>query len=177
MDSYNIDMKECENLVSLYKEKLKNKNVFLLCVDSKSSDLFLFLKNNYKKLQLKSITGIHCFYDEDIPNIYYFYDEKGYKEKVIKGTGDLRNEKIIQLIEEAEIIISEVNQYFFSLIIDILLHFQKDFIILCKKYQIKTSIHIKNNKKIKILDIIPLLFKNRCGIINEEKDIRWISNF
>lgn len=175
MKTYNVSYKELQKVVSANKEQLKGKNILLLCDDPNVSEAFRYLKDNFDYLNLKSINIIFSFYDIDLPQYLYTYNGKELKKQIIEGYGDIRNNGVINIIEDSDVVISQPEKYHFSLVFEILSFFNKKFLLLCENLQAKYI--CKNNNNVEIENNIPILFKNKNGEEIELKNCRWIKNF
>lgn len=128
---------DIEKELMYYREYLKDKTILCNCDDPESSNFWLYFKLNFNYLGLKKLIATH--YEEDKASYKLEYmvveeDNGQFKLDVIhtplKENGDFRSEECIELLKEADIVITNPPFYLFREFIDALVSYDKDFLII-----------------------------------------------
>lgn len=147
-DEFYTQLSDIENELKNYKGHFKNKTVFCNCDDPRVSNFFHYFSYNFEKLGLKKLIttcyksqnidlfsenksekAIYLEYSGDltgdnIPNI----EEIGIKH--LKGDGDFRSKECIELLKQADIIVTNPPFSLFREYIAQLIEYDKKFIVL-----------------------------------------------
>ena len=136
-DEFYTQLSDIENELKYYRKHFKNKVVYLNCDDSESN-FFKYFTMYFDVLGLKKV--IATYYDDKKPtyklevsrNIYKDgkYDESGIIKTRLRGNGDFKNAENIELLKEADIVVTNPP---FSLFIDHLtqiMEYNKKFIVI-----------------------------------------------
>ena len=113
-DEFYTLYEDVEKEVEEYKEQLKDKIIFCNCDDPESSNFWKYLSNNFTYYNLKKLISSH--YDPN-GNSYKLeisrdINEDGNIDKLdtqkipFKGNGDFRSEESIEILKEADIVIT-----------------------------------------------------------------------
>ena len=128
-DEFYTQLSDIEKEVRHYKEHFKDKVVFCNCDDPNVSNFFKYFSNNFEHLKLKKL--ITTCYKNSQSNMFSKHDSKRaiYLEytgdrngnnvpdpkeigiKPLKGDGDFRSEKSIELLTQADIVITNPQNY------------------------------------------------------------------
>jgi hypothetical protein len=147
-DEFYTQLSDIEKEMKHYKEHFKGKVVFCNCDDPRVSNFFHYFSYNFENLGLKKLITT-CFKSQDMDlfseqksekAIYLEYtgDKNGNKvpdpEEIgiqyLKGDGDFRNPESIELLKQADIIVTNPPFSLFREYVAQLIEFDKKFIIL-----------------------------------------------
>ena len=213
--------KDIEKELVNYQKDLRDKIVYCNCDDPNKSNFFKYFVNNFNRLKLKKLIATNYVYslmdrgqltlnsdhglsDKNKPfkteinkvldntNIQHLLKDKNNKQTKLKLDGDFRNEENIEILKQADVIITNPPFSLFGAYIKQLIKYNKKFIIIGNQNAIKFRTFfncIKNNnlwigKSVRdgIMNfIIPNEYKSNI-IINNIKYVRmpcvcWYSNF
>ena len=147
-DEFYTQLSDIEKEMRHYKDYFRNKTILCNCDDPRISNFFHYFSYNFKKLGLKKlITTCYKNQERDLFSenkseqaIYLEYD--GTKDnnnipdpekigiKFLKGDGDFRSEECIQLLQQADIVVTNPPFSLFKEYVDQLIKYEKKFIII-----------------------------------------------
>ena len=144
-DEFYTQYKDIEKEIIHYKEQLVGKIIYCNCDNPKNSNFYKYLKNNFHNLQLKKII---CSY---LSQESYVYQYDGIKETQIRlnSDGDFRCNECCKLLEESDIIITNPPFSLFREYIDLIMKYNKKFLVIGNKNAINYNnifFYIKDNK-------------------------------
>jgi hypothetical protein len=147
-DEFYTQITDIEKELRHYKDYFKNKTVLCNCDDPRISNFFLYLSYNFEHLGLKKLIAV-CYKNQEInlfsnhdkeSAIYLEYngDKNGNKVpdieeigiKELKGDGDFRNKECIELLKQADIIITNPPFSLFREYLAQLIKYEKKFLII-----------------------------------------------
>lgn len=147
-DEFYTQLKDIENEMKHYKEHFKNKVVFCNCDDPRVSNFFHYFSYNFEYLGLKKLITI-CYKNQNINSFSENKDEKaiyleytGDKDcnrildikeigiKELKGDGDFRSKEYIELLKQADIVVTNPPFSLFREYVAQLIEYDKKFIIM-----------------------------------------------
>ena len=159
-DEFYTQLSLVENEMKHYTRYFKGKTVFCNCDDPEYSNFWLFFQLNFYRLGLKKLVSTH--YEEDKPSykmeIVSTDTPQGqvgipdYVKTPLAGTGDFRSSECIEILKEADIVITNPPFSLFRDYIAQLMEYQKDFII------------IGNQNAITFKEIFPLIMNNKIWL-------------
>lgn len=132
-----------------YREHFKGKTVYLNCDDPLNSKFFEYFAYQFEFLGLKKL--ISTGYKEDANGIKCVFTGGNPEEKEIeflKGNGGFETEECIELLQEADVIVSNPPFSKFREYVDLLVEHDKKFLI------------VGNKNAITYADIFPLIKDN-----------------
>lgn len=147
-DEFYTQLSDIEKEVRHYKEHFKNKVVFCNCDDPRISNFFVYFSLNFEKLGLKKlITTCYKSQDKDLFSqndaeqaIYLEYngDKNGNNvpnpEEIginyLKGDGDFRSKECIELLKQADIVVTNPPFSLFREYVSQLVEHNKKFLII-----------------------------------------------
>ncbi len=148
--------KECER----YRDQFYGKIIYCNCDDPESSNFFLYFANNFKFFGLKKLITTH--YDAEKPTYKLELTEEMIedgavtaecaKKTPLKGNGDFRNQESIELLKEADIVITNPPFSLFREYVAQLIEYDKNFLIM------------GNNNSITYKEIFKLIKSNRIWL-------------
>ncbi|MBQ9253767.1 MAG: adenine-specific methyltransferase EcoRI family protein [Bacteroidales bacterium] len=147
-DEFYTQLSDIENELKHYKEHFKGKKVLCNCDDPFISNFFKYFALNFETLQLKKLTTV-CYKNKEI-NLFsqnnseqaiyleYFGDKNGNNVpdieeigiKYLKGDGDFRSKECINLLYNADIVVTNPPFSLFREYVAQLMAYNKKFLIL-----------------------------------------------
>ncbi len=156
-DEFYTQLSDIENELRHYKEHFCGKTVLCNCDDPRVSNFFKYFALNFKHLGLKRLITT-CYKNQDIDlfsqyeceqAVYLIYDgdKNGSKSidtddldvKPLKGDGDFRSRECIELLKQADIVVTNPPFSLFREYVAQLMEYQKKFVIIGNK----NAIHYK----------------------------------
>lgn len=159
-DEFYTQLSLVENEMKHYTRYFKGKTVFCNCDDPEYSNFWLFFQLNFYRLGLKKLVSTH--YEEDKPSykmeIVSTDTPQGqvgipdYVKTPLAGNGDFRSPECIEILKEADIVITNPPFSLFREYVAQLMEHSKDFIIL------------GNQNAITYREILPLIMANKIWL-------------
>ena len=166
-DDFYTQLDTIENELRHYKDHFNDKVVYCNCDDPKNSNFFHYFSHNFEKLGLKKL--ITTCYKNNQLNLFsknnsqhaikliYSGDKNGNKvpdvEEIgvtrLKGDGDFRSQECIDILKEADIVVTNPPFSLFRDYIKQLIDFDKKFII------------IGSINAVTLKDVYPLIHTNK----------------
>ncbi len=146
-DEFYTQLEDIERELRYYRNHFKDKVVYCNCDDPRVSNFFHFFSYNFEKLGLKKLIAT-CYKNQDADlfstnksdaAVYLEYtgdknnnnvpdvEEIGVKD--LKGDGDFRSEESIELLKEADIVVTNPPFSLFREYVSQLIEYDKKFII------------------------------------------------
>lgn len=147
-DEFYTQLSDIESELQHYNKHFKNKVVFCNCDDPRISNFFTYFSYNFENLGLKKlITTCYknqekdLFGEEESENavfLEYTGDKNGNKipdaeeigVKPLKGDGDFRSKESIDLLKQADIVVTNPPFSLFREYVDQLVKYEKKFLII-----------------------------------------------
>ena len=159
-DEFYTQLSDIENELKYYRKHFVGKVIYCNCDDARESNFFKFFSMNFEFLGLKKLIatgykadgkGVKLVYEGDkngnkIPD----YDEIEVTE--LEGDGDFRSAECIELLKEADIVVTNPPFSLFREYVATLVEYGKQFIIL------------GNNNAITYKEIFPLIKDNKLWL-------------
>jgi hypothetical protein len=160
-DEFYTQLADIENEIKHYKDQFRGKVVFCNCDDPKESNFVKYFSMNFEHLGLKKLIATHykdanLFTKESPYKLEYIGDKNGnrmpdpneFMAEMI-GTGDFRSEECIELLKEADIVVTNPPFSLFREYLAQLMEYNKKFLIIGNTNAItykETFKLIKDNK-------------------------------
>jgi hypothetical protein len=147
-DEFYTQLSDIEKELKHYKKHFKGKVVYCNCDDPRVSNFFHYFSYNYEKLGLKKLIAT-CYKNHDMnlfslniseQAIYLEYegdkngnlkpDPKEIGIKPLKGNGDFRSEESIELLKQADIVVTNPPFSLFREYVAQLAEYDKKFLII-----------------------------------------------
>ena len=147
-DEFYTQLSDIESELKHYNEHFKNKVVFCNCDDPRISNFFHYFSYNFENLGLKKLVTT-CYKNqekdlfgqeksENAVFLEYTGDKNGNKipdaeeigVKVLKGDGDFRSKESIDLLKQADIVVTNPPFSLFREYVDQLVKYEKKFLII-----------------------------------------------
>ena len=178
-DEFITQLTDIEKELKHYKKHLKGKVVFCNCDDPRVSNFFHYFSYNFEKLGLKKLITT-CYKNQNIDlfsrhdtdkAIYLEYEGDKNRNKIpdleeigikqLKGDGDFRSNESIELLKQADIVVTNPPFSLFREYVAQLIKFDKNFIIL------------GNQNSITYKDVFRLIKENRIWIGVDNGGTKW----
>ncbi len=142
MDEFYTQLTDIENEIKYYKDQFRDKVVFCNCDDPKESNFIKYFSMNFEHLGLKKLIATHykdadLFTHEQPYKLEYSGDRNGNRmpdsnEFITEmiGTGDFRSQECIELLKEADIVVTNPPFSLFREYVAQLVEFKKKFLIM-----------------------------------------------
>lgn len=191
-DEFYTLFEDIEKELQHYKKHLKNKIIYCNCDDPDFSNFYGFFSLNFKKLGIKKLITTHYTKDSNSYKVEMIDENEEPLKTNLKGDGDFRSKECLEILKEADIIITNPPFSLFREFIDKLTEYNKDFLIIGSKNSLtyKNTFKLFKENKIKTgitqpkFFITPLQEKkgvNACWFTNLEqnfkKEIKSIKKF
>ena len=176
-DEFYTQLSDIENELRHYKHHFKDKTVYCNCDDPRVSNFFHYFSYNFEHLGLKKLIAT-CYKNqnsdlfsqndsEQAVWLKYTGDKDGngiptpeeIAVKPLKGDGDFRSEECIELLKQADIVVTNPPFSLFREYVAQLVEYSKKFII------------IGNQNAITYKEIFPLLKENKIWLGNHNGDM------
>ena len=169
-DEYYTQLEDINNELRHYREFFRGKTVLCNCDDPRVSNFFTYFAYNFEFLGLKKLITT-CYKNQDIDlfsqnssekAVYLVYegDKNGNKipdaedigVKPLKGNGDFRSAECIELLKEADVVVTNPPFSLLREYVAQLLEYDKKFLIIGTQ----NAIHYK--------EIFPLIMENKLWL-------------
>ncbi len=135
-DEFYTQLSDIEKELYHYRDQFKDKVIFMNCDDPKESNFWKYFYLNYQFLGIKKLISTHYDENESTYKLEYGYDEDGQLEIIetpLEGNGDFRSAECIELLKEADLVITNPPFSLFRDYVAQLIEYDKDFIIIGSK--------------------------------------------
>ena len=156
-DEFYTQLSDIENELKHYKNHFAGKVVYCNCDDARKSNFFRFFQKKFNDYGLKKL--ITTSYNENGHGSVLVYegdtngngklDDSEIKVSELKGNGDFRSEECIELLKEADIVVTNPPFSLFREYIATLVQYNKKFLV------------IGNQNAITYKEIFPLIKENK----------------
>lgn len=169
-DEFYTQLSDIENELRHYKEHFKGKTVLCNCDDPRVSNFFKYFALNFEHLKLKRLITT-CYKNQDVDlfsqhnceqAVYLIYDGDKNGNCVpdaeeigihpLKGDGDFRSKECIELLQQADIVVTNPPFSLFREYVAQLMEYEKKFLI------------IGNQNAICYKEIFPQLMENKIWL-------------
>ena len=147
-DEFYTQLADIENELKHYKQHFRGKTIFCNCDDPRVSNFFHYFSYNFEHFGLKKLITT-CYKNQDInlfsrhnqePVIYLEYNGNQHGGtvpkieeigvKYLKGDGDFRSAQCIELLKQADIVVTNPPFSLFREYISQLIEYDKNFIVI-----------------------------------------------
>ena len=176
-DEFYTELADIDKELRHYKHHFKNKTVYCNCDDPRVSNFFYYFSYNFEHLSLKKLIAT-CYknqnsdlFSQNGNELAVWLEYAGDKDgnviptteeiavKPLKGDGDFRSEECIELLKQADIVVTNPPFSLFREYVAQLVEYSKKFII------------IGNQNAITYKEIFPLLKENKIWLGNHNGDM------
>lgn len=162
-DKFYTQLPDIENELKHYREHFKDKVVFCNCDDPEWSNFWQFFSLQFEFLGLKKLIATHFEDEKQSYKLEMWRDEAGVHSRIktLQQNGDFRSPESIELLKEADIVVTNPPFSLFREYIAQLMEYDKKFLI------------IGNKNAITYKEFFPLLKDNKVWIgYNNVKEFR-----
>lgn len=149
-DEFFTRYEDIEKEVANYKEHLKGKYIYCNCDDYRLSNFVKFFVDHFKEYGLKKLTSTN--YDNGRGAFKYVYDGNTESIEELKGNGDFRSEECIELLKQADIVVTNPPFSLFREYVAQLMEYGKKFLV------------IGNYNAVTFKEIFPLIKNNKLWL-------------
>lgn len=181
-DEFYTQLTDIEKEMKYYKKHFKNKSVFCNCDDPEWSNFWKYFSLNFDHLQLKKLIATHYEQNKQSYKLEMYRDEAGVHTeiKTLKENGDFRSQESVELLKEADIVVTNPPFSLFREYVAQLMEYKKKFLIIGNKNAItyKEIFPLLKDNKIWIGYNSPNEFKKPDGTITKQVAglTRWFTN-
>ena len=169
-DEFYTRLEDIELELKHYRHHFKGKTVLCNCDDPRCSNFFRYFTLNFEVLGLKKVIAT-CYKNQDVDlfsqhtcekAVYQIYEgDKNHNRKVdneeievkyLEGDGDFRSKECVALLKEADIVVTNPPFSLFRDFVALLVHYNKQFLI------------IGSQNAIKYKEIFPLIQANKIWL-------------
>lgn len=181
-DEFYTQLCDVEKELMHYKSHFKDKIVFCNCDDPTWSAFWEYFHLNFGELGLKKLISTH--YDAENPSYKLEYEggddndiEVGVKTRLLQN-GDFRSEECVELLKEADIVVTNPPFSLFRAYVAQLIEYDKKFIIIGSKNAItyKEFFPLIKDNKVWIGHNNVKEFKQPDGSVKKFGNIGWYTN-
>jgi len=180
-DEFYTQLEDIEKEMKHYKKQFKGKTIFLNCDDPDWSNFWKYFSLNFNHLGLKKLISTH--YAENSQSykmeMVKMKDNKPeYIKTDLKGDGDFRSEESIELLKEADFVITNPPFSLFREYVAQLIEYDKKFLIIGSMNAItyKETFKLIMDNKLWLGITAPKEFKNPDGEMKKFGNINWYTN-
>lgn len=136
-DEFYTLYEDIEREIFYYKDEFEGKIIYCNCDDPNRSAFWRFFHLNFERLNLKGLVA--TYYIEGMQTFLYRYsggndtDISSYDQFSLKEDGDFRSNECQELLNECDIVVSNPPFSLFSDYIQLLLKYEKKFLIIGNK--------------------------------------------
>ncbi len=103
-DEFYTQFCDIESELQHYGTHFKNKIVYCNCDDWETSNFVKYFQNNFKKLGIKKLMSTG--YIENSQGKFFEYDGSDTKTRLLTGDGDFRSDECVEVLIEADIVVT-----------------------------------------------------------------------
>lgn len=162
-DEFYTMLSDIEKEMKHYREHFRGKTIFLNCDDDSKSNFWKFFEMNFHFLGIKKVISTH--YDANVPTykVEILRNEDGSVTEVttpLTCNGDFRSPECVEILEEADLVITNPPFSLFREFIELLVKHDKKFLV------------IGSLNAITYKEIFPLIQSNKMwlGVENGSKE-------
>lgn len=209
-DEFYTQLSDIENELRYYKDFFKDKTVLCNCDDPRVSNFFHYFAYSFEHLGLKKLIttcyksqNVDLFSQNDSEQavyLEYYGDKNGNRVpdaseigiKPLKGDGDFRSEECIELLKEADVVVTNPPFSLFREYVELLVRSEKKFIIVGAKTAIgykeifkliqENKLWLGYNSKLKTFRVPDdydgklLVIENGIKYVKNVGNIGWFTN-
>ena len=149
-DEFYTCISDIENEMKYYREHFIGKTILCNCDDPEESDFWKFFQLNFEFLGLKKLIATH--YEEEKTSYKLELNSEGMVKIPLKQNGDFRSHECIEILKEADIVITNPPFSLFREYMAQLIEYDKKFLI------------IGNVNSLTYKEIFPLVAKNKIWL-------------
>lgn len=161
-DEFYTQLIDIENELKHYFEHFRGKIIYCNCDDPEQSNFWKYFELNFNTLGIKKLISTHCETEKSIYKLEKIQDGNIIKT-LLKQNGDFRSEECVELLKEADIIITNPPFSLFREYISLLEQHGKKFLV------------IGNNNAITYKECFRLIKGNKMWLgVNANKTLEFL---
>lgn len=172
-DEFYTMLSDIEAELQYYEHHFKDKVVYCNCDNPEWSNFYKYFKDNFKRLGLKRLIATYYDNDNQVYRTDLINDTKNELNRFpLKGNGDFRSQECIDILKEADIVVTNPPFSLFREYVGQLIEHEKKFLIIGSQNAIVYKNffpYIKDNK-------IWMGYNNVKQFIDEKKLIKKFGN-
>ncbi len=129
-NEFYTQLTDIEDELYNYRNQFKNKVIFMNCDDPKSSNFWKYFENNFELLDIKKLISTHYKENGETYKLELNRGSGNVVKTPLKGNGDFRSNESIELLKEADMVITNPPFSLFGEYIEQLIEHGKKFIII-----------------------------------------------
>lgn len=127
-DEFYTQYKDIEKELVFYDSAFSGKIVYCNCDNPKFSNFYRYFLNNFSRLGIKKL--IATYLDKNASYKYVVSKNEVEKKQKLHGNGDFRSKEALELLQEADIIVTNPPFSLFREYIDLVMDSKKSFLII-----------------------------------------------
>lgn len=127
-DEFYTQLEDINRELNHYREHFKGKHIFMNCDDPEESDFWKYFYLNFEFLGIRKITSTH--YHDSEPTYRLDYDGEEIIKSPLEQNGDFRSPEAIEILKEADIIVTNPPFSLYREYLAQLIEYEKDFLII-----------------------------------------------
>ncbi len=127
-DEFYTTYQTVQDEMKYHWNNLKGKTILCNCNDGLESNFVKFFRDNFKNLELKKL--IHTTYNPEGISYKYEMTDSDYVTNKLQGNGDYKSEECLKLLQEADIVVTNIPFSSFRTYFDILMEYNKKFLVI-----------------------------------------------
>lgn len=179
-DEFYTQLTDIEKELRHYKHHFRDKTVFCNCDDPEHSNFWQYFSLNFDELNLKKLIATHFDREKPSYKLEMWRDESGVHSgiKTLRQNGDFRSEESIELLKDADIVVTNPPFSLFREYIAQLMEYDKKFLIIGNKNAItyKEFFPLLKDNKVWIGYNSVKEFKQPDGSVKKFGNIGWYTN-
>jgi hypothetical protein len=185
-DEFYTQLSDIENELKHYHEHFRGKTVFCNCDDPEWSNFWKYFELNFEFLGLKKLVSTHLERDKPSYKLEIVGDinedgvvnHKDIVKTPVKQNGDFRSPESIEILKEADIVVTNPPFSLFREYVDLLMEHQKKFIIIGSQNAITYKEFFKfiKNNQVLLGNNLVKEFQQPDGTIKKFGNICWFTN-
>lgn len=176
-DEFYTQLNDIENELKNYKSHFKDKVIFCNCDDPDWSNFWLYFSINFNSLGLKKLISTH--FESNKPSYKLEMNEYGETIKTdLTQNGDFRSPECIELLKEADIVVTNPPFSLFREYVAQLIEYDKKFLVIGSNNAItyKEIFKLIKDNKLWLGTTNPKKFKQPNGEMKNFGNINWFTN-
>lgn len=146
-DEFYTMLSDIEAELQHYENHFKDKTVYCNCDNPEQSNFWQYFEANFERLDLAAL--VSTYYDKDGNSFCTVSHTSGIKQYKLKGNGDFRSQECIDILKEADIVVTNPPFSLFREYVGQLIEYEKKFLIIGSQNAITYKEFfplLKNNK-------------------------------
>lgn len=177
-DEFYTQLTDIEKELRHYKDHFRGKSVLCNCDDPDWSGFWKYFTLNFEHLGLAKVVATHYAQGEPSYKLEYFGAGKPALKTPLVGDGDFRSDECMELLKEADIVVTNPPFSLFREYVGQLVEYEKQFLIIGSQNAItyKEMFRLIRDNKLWLGNTKPKEFKQPDGSTKTFGNIGWFTN-